>query len=98
MARTPWRARHGPLMLSNFFGKSFSELFAGYAVLFHPEMQGLVVGSKEPRRLTLVPFCVLKRLPDRLLLGIGGGRLGDLFQRGTDWRGAFLRRHCPRHV
>src|SRR5213592_4398945 len=60
------------------------EQHARYAVLLHLDMQGLVVGSKEPRRLALVPLGVLKNPADRLLFGVRRGCLGDFFERRTD--------------
>src|SRR6267378_6254420 len=60
-----------------------SELPCKYAVLLHLDVQGLVVGSEEPRRLALVPLGPLEDLADRMLFGIRRGRLGDLLQRGT---------------
>src|SRR2546426_5992508 len=53
-------------------------------VLLHLEVQGLVVGSEEPRRLAPVPTGDLEDPADRLLLGVRRGRLGDVSQRGVD--------------
>ena len=41
-----------------------SELRCRYAVLLHLEVQGLVVGSEEPRRLALVPISNLEGSSD----------------------------------
>src|SRR2546426_12584328 len=46
------------------------ELPRGDAVLLHLEVQGLVVGAEEPRRLAPLPTGDLKDPADRLLLGV----------------------------
>ena len=56
------------------------------AVLLHLEVQGLVVGAEVSRRLALVPLAGVEGTADRLLLGVGCGRLGDLLQRGVERR------------
>src|SRR5438309_4603043 len=56
------------------------------AVLLHLEVQGLVVGAEVSRRLALVPPAGVEGLADRLLLGVGCGRVGDLLQRGVERR------------
>src|SRR6267143_4589903 len=61
-----------------------SELPCRYAVLLHLDVQGLVVGSEEPRRLALVPTGDLEGSADRMLLGIRRGPSGDFPQRGPD--------------
>ena len=102
MARTPWRGdqtyvgknrtadwikRSGMAMVLRRTKLSKrSELRCWYAVLLHLDVQGLVVGSEEPRRLALVPTGDLEGPTDRLLLGIRRSRLGDFPQRGTDRR------------
>jgi len=53
----------------------------GNAVLLHLDVQCLVVGSKQPRRLALVSARGLKGKPDRLALRLGDGPIGDLLQR-----------------
>ena len=53
------------------------ERHARYAVLLHRDMQGLVVGSEEPRRLAVVPLGTLQDPADHLLLSIRNGWLRD---------------------
>src|SRR2546425_12950194 len=67
-------------------------------VLLHLEVQGLVVGSEEPRRLALVPPRDLEDPADRLLLGVSCGRLGDLLQRGVEGPRIFAGRDRRRWV
>src|SRR6266576_4064956 len=59
-----------------------SELRCRYAVLLHLDVQGLVIGSEEPRRLALVPTSDLEGPADGLLLGIRRSPSGDFPQRG----------------
>src|SRR5207244_9420675 len=47
------------------------------------EVEGLVVGTQEARRLTLVPPRGLKSHADRLPLRLGGGPVGDILQGGA---------------
>src|SRR5882762_1784960 len=71
------------------------------AILPHLNIQGLVIGSEEPRRLALVPSGDLEGPADRLLLGIRRSPLGDFFQRGPDRRRLFAEcglRDCRRRV
>src|SRR5437016_451441 len=85
---TPWRGRHAtpekqteshkPLRGSR---SRLSELCCRYAVLLNLEMQGLVIGSEEPRRLALVSPRALEDPSDRSLLGLHRGRLGNLLKR-----------------
>src|SRR5436190_19913871 len=65
------------------------ELSRRDAVLLHLDVQRLVVGSEEPRRLTLVPLCVPKRSADGELFGVRSSRIADLLQRVAD-RGSFF--------
>ena len=52
------------------------------SVLLHLDVQRLVVGSEQPRRLALVPSRALEDPADRVLFGIRRGRLGDLLEGG----------------
>src|SRR5687768_13932712 len=82
----------GTLLMRNL--SEFFERRGINAVLLHLDVQRLEVGSEESRRLAFVSFGALKNAPDRLLLGVRGGRLGDLLQRSAEWRG--LARKCCR--
>src|SRR6266513_3005978 len=96
MARTPWRVNQSYTGKNRVIGltgadshalrrarlSKLPKLRCRYAVLLHLEVQGLVVGSEEPRRLALVPTGDLEGPADRLLLGIGRGPSGDFSQRG----------------
>src|SRR5437879_13681040 len=53
------------------------------AVLLHLEVQGLVGGLEMSRRLALVAPRGLEDPADRLLLGVGHGRLANRLQRGA---------------
>ena len=59
-------------------GQRLPELRGVDAVLLHLEVQGLVVGAEEPRRLAFVPSRGVKGHADRLALGVRRGRLGEL--------------------
>lgn len=53
------------------------------AVLLHFEVQGLVLGPEEPRRLAPVPVSGLDGAVDRRALGVRAGRLGDPLERDS---------------
>src|SRR5436305_1978035 len=58
-------------------------------VALHLDVQRLVVGSEEPRRLALVATGDLEDAADRVLLGVRRGRVGGLLQRVTVQRQLF---------
>src|SRR5437660_2465548 len=94
MAPTPWRGRYRRrpkegTRVSFRDAQSFRarsrrpERLGLDAVVFHLEVQGLVVHAQESRGLTLVPPRGLKGQADRLPLRLGGGPAGDLLQGGA---------------
>src|SRR3989442_1535451 len=74
----------GRLLRSRYCARNSAEPRRVDAVLLHLEVQGLVVSSQEAGRLALVSTGNLEDPADRPLLGIGGGCIGDLLQRGVD--------------
>src|SRR5437660_1326397 len=58
-------------------------------VALHLEVQRLVVGPEEARRLALVPTGGLQDAADRVLLGVRRGRVGGLLQRASVQRQLF---------
>src|SRR6266550_3453830 len=80
---TPARTR-GLELRGGRRGNVLPELRGVDTVLLHLQVQGLVVGAEEPRRLALVSSRGLKGQTDCVPLGVRRGRLRDLTLTGSE--------------
>src|SRR2546426_6010455 len=96
MASTPWRGCQPARSRSAEILPRLRcpELAGVDIVVLHLEVQRFVVGSKEPRRLALVPPGGLEDPVDRLPLGVRRGRVGDPLEREAYWGGIGRGRAC----